>query len=127
MIASLAEGTLHELRAAAEAVALPLGLLPMRPASAYCAAFAASGLEVMLVDTHTEVEYYPTVAALMDSMRRIGAGNHMRGSTRAMTGTGRWRAMLQHYERSRNAQGIPATWEHLFLVVRKRDANATAI
>jgi hypothetical protein len=65
------------------------------------------------------VRHYPSLAALLDSMRAIGAGNNFIGGTRGLTGPRRWAAMLTAYEALRTPKGIPATWEHHFFVVSK--------
>jgi malonyl-CoA O-methyltransferase len=119
IIATLGTDSLQELRAAAVQVVLPLGLLPMVRAEDYRAAIASAGLAVTLFEQSCDVEHYATVGALLDSMRGIGAGNSFGDAPRGMTGAGRYRAMLAAYEKSRDPKGLPATWERLFMVLRK--------
>ncbi len=119
VIASLATQTLHELRAAAADAALPLHLLPMRSPAEYRSAVDAAGLVAHLFEAQEEIEYYPNVAALLDSMRLIGATSQPSSTSGGLTGARRWKAMLAAYDRLRSPEGLPATWERLFMVLHK--------
>lgn len=119
IIASLGATSLHELRCCADAAAVPLSLLPMRTIEATKAALVEAGLEINLADARNSTEYYPTVAALMDSMRSIGAGNNFTQPARGFLSPKRWAAMVAAYEAERTPLGIPATWEHHFFVLSK--------
>ena len=55
----------------------------------------------------------------MDSMRGIGAGNNFGNASRGLVSPKRWAVMVTEYEKLRLAEGIPATWEHHFFVLRK--------
>ena len=117
VIASLGPASLRELRSSAEAAELPLGLLALRTATDFYAALEAGGLSITYADTRMERRYYPNVSALLDSMRRIGAGNAS-GSARFLSPK-RWAAMQHTYEQLRTPAGIPATWEHVFVVASR--------
>lgn len=119
IIATLGPDSLQELRAAANAAELPLGLLPMRGADAYLAAAHDAGFDVTMADHTKAVEYYPSVKALLDSMRMIGAGNNFAAAPRGLTGVARWKSMLAEYQRLQGPHGLPATWERLFMILRK--------
>ncbi len=119
IIASLGAATLQELRGCAEAVQLPLNLLPMRAFEDVRASLETAGLEVTLADARRETRYYPSVNSLMESMRAIGAGNNFAGGASRFIAPKRWAAMLAQYERLRCAEGIPATWEHHFFILHK--------
>lgn len=119
IIASLGEATLTELRNCALKAQLPLSLLNMPSHNATLAALKGAGFMISMHDVRHEVRHYPTVAALLDSMRAIGAGNNFSGGARGLTGPKGWAAMLAAYETLRTQQGIPATWEHHFFVVSK--------
>ena len=125
ILGSLGTETLRELREAAATSHLTLGLLPMRDEAAYCAAIHMSGLEIMMFQRDVVLEYYATVFALMDSMRGIGAGNHMEQASpaspapRAATGVTRWKSMLAAYETHRTERGLPSSWDRLLMVLRK--------
>lgn len=119
IVATLGAQSLQELRAAATQAELPLGLLPMASAADYRTAVEAAGLSVTLFEHHCEAEYHPHLAALLDSMRLIGAGNNFGDGARGLTGARRWKAMVKVYEKQRDLKGLPATWERLFMVLRK--------
>jgi malonyl-CoA O-methyltransferase len=117
IIATLASESLLELRAATAHAALPLGMLSMLPAHHYQLALEKSGLGITLFTQDMALEYYADVPALLNSMRRIGATNPTRVS--GLTGARRWKAMLVEYEKMRAPQGLPATWDRLFMVLNK--------
>lgn len=119
IIASLGQSTLHELRACAAKVELPLSQLAMPTFLATKAVLEAANFIVTMHEKREEVQYYPSVAALLHSMRAIGAGNNFSPTMRGMTGPKRWAAMVHGYEALRMPQGIPATWEHHFFIVSK--------
>lgn len=119
IIATLGAVSLRELRVAAVAAELPLGLLAMGDAEDYRAAVAAHGLSMTLWEQSLDVEYYTSVSALLDSMRHIGAGNNFADAPRGLVGVRRWKAMMRAYENARRPKGLPATWERLFMVLRK--------
>ncbi len=119
IIASLAAGTLEELRAATTHAELNLGLLTMRADEEYRASIDHAGLAVTLFKCEADVEYYTHVNALLDSMRRIGAGNNFAHQPNGLMGARRWKAMLRYYESLRTPQGIPATWNRLFMILHK--------
>lgn len=117
VLVTLAEQSLRELRRVASDV--PIRLLTMHPAEAYETALAAQGLRVIDRERVPEIRYYPSVRALLDSMRAIGAGGNFTRREKGFTSARRWRAMLANYEKLRMAEGIPATWDRLMLVVEK--------
>jgi malonyl-CoA O-methyltransferase len=118
IIASLGEASLQELRSSAGAAELPLSLLPMQGFDKCAGALVKSGLNITFSERRVVTEHYPSVRALLDSMRAIGAGNNFATSP-MKTAPKRWAAMVAQYERLREARGIPATWEHHFFVLRK--------
>lgn len=119
IIASLGEASLRELRACAAYAHAPLNLLPMRDFADMRGALQRAGLEVTLADRCKETRYYPSVAALMDSMRNIGAGNNFAPSRASFLPPKRWAALVAEYEKQRSPDGIPATWEHHFFILHK--------
>ena len=119
IIATLGSQTLRELRGVAAEAELSLGMLPMREAQEYRWMISDAGFGVTLFEQKPGLEYYPTVGALLDSMRLIGAGNNFASGARGLTGAGRWKKMLARYESQRDRQGIPATWDRIFTILHK--------
>ena len=119
IIASLGETTLRELRECAATADLSLGLLPMRNFEQCRETLMASGLQLSYAQQHLATEYYDSVAALLDSMRTIGAGNNFAREQNGFIAPKRFAAMTKQYEQLRTDRGIPATWEHHFFVLHK--------
>ena len=73
-------------------------------------------------NAHSEFrcEQYESVMDLMRSIRVIGASNKMETRRRAMTGKGRFQKMEKHYRDNHETErGVPASWEVLYLLLRK--------
>ena len=121
IVASLGEQSLQELRGLAQDVSAPLRLLTLRSHAETLADMRAAGFNVLLADARTQTEHYPSVRALLDSMRSIGAGHNFMPTTSAVSRLSptRWAALLAAYEELRTSAGIPATWEHHFFVLHK--------
>ncbi len=115
VIASLGSESLSELRTLAKQATLPLGVLPMRAAEEYAPAITHAGLHTTMLKQEIGVDYYPDVHALLNSMRRIGAGNHQP----QLLAPSRWKTLLANYEKHRHPKGIPATWDRLFMILHK--------
>ena len=119
IIASLGEQSLRELRESSAEAQLPLSLLPMRDAETTASSLESAGFTITFAQRRVVEEYYPNVAALLESMRGIGAGNNFSNAARTFVSPKRWAAMVRQYETRRTSQGIPATWEHHFFILRK--------
>jgi malonyl-CoA O-methyltransferase len=76
-------------------------------------ALSLAGFIEPVLDRELLRAHHPSVRALMDSLRVIGAGNALADRRRTLTGTGRVRAMQAAYETLREPAGLPATWELL--------------
>lgn len=116
VVATLGAATLQELHAAALASGVPLGLLPMVPAETYRDMAAQSGLAVRQLEHAREQHHYPSVEALLDSIRVIGAGNA--GEKRAI-GPRKFARFVQAYAQN-HGNGIVATWEPVLMLLEKR-------
>jgi malonyl-CoA O-methyltransferase len=119
ILASLGEETLRELRASAASADASLALLPLRTLSETRARMERQGFIVSLADSRLDRRYYPSVSALLDSMRAIGAGHNFTASAPQRLSPKRWQALLREYERLRTPEGIPATWEQHFFVLHR--------
>lgn len=63
-------------------------------------------------------EHYPDLAAIHHMLKGSGA-HHVRGGSTALTGPGRLRTLTRAYEARRQAEGLPLSWQVLFLVLEK--------
>lgn len=118
MVITLGDATLEELRAAAAASYAPLGLLPMLPFETYRTLAEQSGMELLACHQMREQWHYPSVEALLGSMRAIGAGN---AGEKRFIAPRTFARLIQQYEASYGTErGIVATWQPITLVLRKR-------
>jgi len=69
---------------------------------------------VLDVDRH--LRHYPDAAALMHSIKAIGAHNVHAARRRGLTGRHAFARMMQAYEAQRAAAGLPATWQVVYAV-----------
>lgn len=119
VVSLLGEKTLKELRVVAAQVDLPLMLLPLQGFEANAAAMTGAGLSIIHSERRVTTEHDASLRALLDSMRRIGAGNNFVPEKRQNIGPKRWKAMEALYETLRGEYGLPATWEHHFFILGK--------
>lgn len=71
------------------------------------------------LEKESRVLYYDEAVALMHGLKALGARNATRGRARGLTGRAGWRRMLQRYEARRVEQGLPATYELIYLTAKK--------
>lgn len=83
------------------------------------ASAAVSGFKQINIEIRESVEHYDSVKALTAALKAMGAHNVTQGRKRQLTGKNKIKALMQYYEQYRNAQGIPATWDIAFGVLRK--------
>jgi malonyl-CoA O-methyltransferase len=82
-------------------------------------ALEAAGFTSATVDVERTVEHHPDLAALLRALKRIGAGNAAPGAARG--GLAERRLLLraaEAYERRRDARGLPATWDVVYVTAR---------
>lgn len=78
-----------------------------------------SGFSLVMARQTPVVEYYPDAIALMRSLQTIGA-THKQTRRRKGLMTPQQFARMEHaYEKQRVTQGLPATWQVLYLVLQK--------
>lgn len=78
-------------------------------------ALLRAGFADPVLDAERLAVTYPDVRALLDELRRLGAGNALAGRAPGLGGRGRLQAMIEAYERQRDADGrIRATCEVVY-------------
>ncbi|WP_339515586.1 malonyl-ACP O-methyltransferase BioC [Pseudomonas sp. RL_15y_Pfl2_60] len=117
---SLCVGTLRELRDSWRAVDGFVHVNRFRHFDDYQALCAASGLNVLSLDTQPEVLHYPDLRSLTHELKALGAHNLNSGRPSGLTGRARMSALVQAYERERQVQGLPATYQVVYGVLQKR-------
>lgn len=79
---------------------------------------AASRFAVRHREKLAFTEHYPDLTALHRMLKGSGA-HRVRGGKAGLTGTGPLRALTRAYEALRQENGLPLTWQVLFLVLEK--------
>jgi malonyl-CoA O-methyltransferase len=116
---SLCVGTLQELRDSWLAVDGFVHVNRFRRFEDYQQMCAASGLQSLTLQHQAEVLHFPDLRSLTDSLRDLGAHNLNPGRPGGLTGRSRIRALIEAYERFRQPQGLPATYQVVYGVLQK--------
>lgn len=78
-----------------------------------------AGLSVISSDTVLKNDYYPDLASLLRSLKEIGAQTVLYRKSSGMMGKQRWQALQKAYEAFRDEQGLPASYQLIFLCLQK--------
>ncbi|MDH0645798.1 malonyl-ACP O-methyltransferase BioC [Pseudomonas sp. GD03858] len=116
---SLCVGTLDELRASWQAVDGMVHVNRFRRFEDYQRLCAESGLDLLELDRRPHVLHYPDVRSLTHELKALGAHNLNPGRPSGLTGRARMQGLLQAYEQFRQPQGLPATYQVVYGVLRK--------
>ncbi|MGA4476152.1 malonyl-ACP O-methyltransferase BioC [Ectopseudomonas chengduensis] len=116
---SLCVGTLQELRDSWLAVDGFVHVNRFRRFEDYQQLCAASGLQPLTLQRQAEVLHFPDLRSLTTSLKDLGAHNLNPGRPGGLTGRSRIRALIEAYERFRQAQGLPATYQVVYGVLQK--------
>lgn len=117
--ASLCVGTLQELRDSWQAVDGLVHVNRFRPFEDYQRLCLASGMPVLALERRPHVLLYPDVRSLTHELKALGAHNLNPGRPTGLTGRARMQGLLQAYERFRQPQGLPATYQVVYGVLQK--------
>ncbi len=120
---SLCVGTLEELRASWQAVDGGVHVNRFRSFEDYQRLTAASDLEVLALQRQAHVLHYAQVRDLTHELKALGAHNLNPGRPTGLTGRARMHGLLQAYEHYREPQGLPATYQLVYGVLRKPDPS----
>ena len=119
LFSSLCVGTLQELRDSWLAVDGFVHVNRFRRFEDYQQLCAASGLQSLTLQRQAEVLHFPDLRSLTTSLKDLGAHNLNPGRPGGLTGRSRIRALIEAYERFRQAQGLPATYQVVYGVLQK--------
>ncbi|MDE1166998.1 MAG: malonyl-ACP O-methyltransferase BioC [Pseudomonas sp.] len=117
--ASLCVGTLQELRDSWQAVDGMVHVNRFRRFEDYQQLCAASGLQLSTLTRLPHVLYYADVRGLTHELKALGAHNINPGRPGGLTGRARMTGLLEAYERFRQPQGLPATYQVVYAVLHK--------
>ena len=118
---SLCVGTLQELRDSWQAVDGLVHVNRFRRFDDYQRLCAASGLQLLTLDKQAEVLHFPDLRSLTHELKALGAHNLNPGRPGGLTGRARLRALVEAYEHCRQPQGLPATYQVVYGVLRKEE------
>ena len=116
---SLCVGTLQELRDSWQAVDGFVHVNRFRRFEGYQRLCGDSGLTPLSLQSMPEVLYYPDVRSLTHELKALGAHNLNPGRPGGLTGRARMLALLDAYEQFRQPQGLPATYQVVYGLLRK--------
>jgi len=74
---------------------------------------------VLGLEARPHVLHYPDVRSLTHELKALGAHNLNPGRPAGLTGRARMQGLLQAYERFRQPQGLPATYQVVYAVLHK--------
>ncbi len=119
VIATLGPNTLMELRDSfRRAGSSGTHTLPLPKINELSQALEQAGFAVQQQSIDRHIAYHHTVGDVLNSVRRIGAGNKSPG--RGMASRQLFQEMENHYvQRYASEQGLPASWELYYLVAQK--------
>jgi malonyl-CoA O-methyltransferase len=117
---SLCVGTLQELRDSWQAVDGFVHVNRFRRFADYQQLCAASGMRVSTLETRAEALHYADLRSLTHELKALGAHNLNPGRPGGLTGRARILALVEAYERFRQPQGLPATYQVVYGVLQKQ-------
>lgn len=116
---SLCVGTLQELRDSWQAVDGFTHVNRFRTLDTYQRLCQDSGLQLLGLEVRPEVLHFPDLRQLTHELKALGAHNLNPGRPDGLTGRARIRALVDAYERYRQAEGLPATYQVVYGILRK--------
>lgn len=115
LASSFGPATLQELRAAWAAADEGVHVNRFIDMHDLGSALVRAGFVEPVLDADSLRRWYAEPAALMRGLRAIGAHNLNAGRGRGLTGRKAWGRMIAAYESLREARGLPATWQVVYV------------
>jgi malonyl-CoA O-methyltransferase len=122
-IATLGPATLHELKAAWQTVDNYVHVNRFQPVGELIAALAQGGLQLEQLQAQERVLYFARVADLTRELKALGAHNINSGKPEGLTSRARLLAFKNAYEQFRTAQGLPASYDVIYLTATQSSAG----
>lgn len=120
VVSTFAEGTLYELAQAFAAIDEAPHVSRFAPPHALMEAAHHAGFSMLLAHQVPIVQRYPDTVALMRALQNIGATNAEADRKRGLMTSRQFARLEQSYaKRFSSPQGLPATWQALYLVLQK--------
>ena len=73
-----------------------------------------AGFKDVVVDSELITLNYPDVIQVMRELKTLGASNRTHGRARSLTGKDKMKRMIAEYEKLREDQGVPVTYEIIY-------------
>lgn len=118
-IATLGPATLHELKSAWKSVDDYVHVNSFSAPSELTESIQASGLQLDQLQVQERILYFARLADLTRELKALGAHNINAGQPEGLTSRSRLFAFKNAYEHFRTAQGLPASYDLLYLTAHK--------
>lgn len=122
-IATLGPATLQELKSAWQQVDDYVHVNRFQSSDALTAALQQGGLVQARLQTQTRVLYFDRLAELTRELKALGAHNINSGKPEGLTSRARLLAFKNAYEQHRTEQGLPASYDVIYLTACKSFAE----
>ena len=120
---TLGPETFHELRTAFAQVDQHRHTLPFSTPEAIGASLERAGFVPVRLLRERHTMYYPELKSLLRAIKAIGAQNVGEGGRSGMLGRQGWQQLEAAYESFRQAQGLPASYDVIFVLGEKGAAG----
>ena len=118
-LSTLGAGTFHELREAFASIDGHRHTLDFSDPERLLQAATAAGLSEVRLHREKVTLHYPDLRTLLGAVKGIGANALGDGRRKGMMGKAGWREVNAAYERYRQADGLPASYDVILLTARK--------
>lgn len=119
LFSSVADGSLAELKHSWQAVDAATHVNPFRTFNDYQQLVSSSGLEIHRLHCHQHIHHYAKVRDLTSELKYLGANHIQAEKPQGWVGKKGLQQLLSTYETFRQPQGLPATWQVVYGVLRK--------
>ena len=120
-VSTLGPGTFAELRDAFSTVDDHRHTLEFSDSEAIGAALRGAGLSDVIVRRERQQTYYPDLRQLLRAVKAIGAQKVGAGGRSSFIGRAAWQKVEAAYERHRQAEGLPASYDVILAYAVKQD------
>jgi malonyl-CoA O-methyltransferase len=124
-IATLGPATLHELKSAWKSVDDYVHVNRFQSAAELTTSVQVSGLLLDQLQSQERILYFARLADLTRELKALGAHNINAGKPEGLTSRTRLLAFKNAYENFRTTQGLPASYDLLYLTAHKAGAEKT--
>lgn len=119
LFTSVAEGSLVELNLSWQAVDTARHVNQFRSFSQYQSLINACDLQVINLHCHKHLYFYNQVSELTNELKQLGADSIQTGRAAGLISRQGYQRLLAGYESFRQPQGLPASWQIVYGILRK--------